>query len=157
MNRTLSRAAVFAAAIALIGASGCVGANSDSAAENDMKVWGYVASADQAKLDLAESQDGADEIVVDKVVAPGGAWVVVHADDNGKPGMRVGLAHVDKGENTNVKVKLEDVTTAKVIVAVHADRGKANEFDFDMMNKEMSPDRPYFVDGKELATVVTVD
>ena len=74
----------------------------------------------------------------------------MHADDNDKPGMRVGLAHVDKGESTNVKVKLKDLTTPKVIVAVHADRGKADKFDFDMMNKEMSPDRPYFVDGKEL-------
>ena len=53
-------------------------------------------------------------------------------------------------------MQLEDVTTSNVIVAVHADRGEAGEFDFDMMNKEMSPDRPYFVDGKELATVVTV-
>jgi hypothetical protein len=94
--------------------------------------------------------------VVDRVLAPGDAWIVVHADDNGKPGMRIGLAHISKGESTDVKVELEDVTTAKVIVAVHADRGEKNEFDFDMMSPTMSPDRPYFVDEKELALVVTV-
>ena len=55
-----------------------------------------------------------------------------------------------------MKVPLEGLTTPKVIVAVHADRGTAGEFDFDMMNKEMSPDRPYFVDEAELAKMVTV-
>jgi len=153
MNRTLTKVALVAGAVALLAAAGCTGSQS---AEKDPKVWGYVASADTAKIDLADAQDGADELLVDKVLAPGGAWVVVHADDNGKPGMRVGLAHVDKGESANVKVKLKDLTTPKVIVAVHADRGTAKKFDFDMMNKEMSPDRPYFVDGKELAKVVTV-
>ena len=75
---------------------------------------------------------------------------------NGKPGMRVGLAPVKRGESLDVKVPLKDLTTPKVIVAVHADKGTAGEFDFDMMNKEMSPDRPFFVDGAELAKVVTV-
>jgi len=153
MNGTLRNVALVAGAVALLAAAGCT---STQSAEKDPKVWGYVASADSAQIDLAENQDGVEELVVDKVVAPGGAWVVVHADDNGKPGMRVGITHVDKGESTNVKVKLKDLTTPKVIVAVHADRGKAKKFDFDMMNKEMSPDRPYFVDGKELAKVVTV-
>jgi len=149
MNRTLTKVALVAGAVALLAAAGCTGAQ--SAEEKDPKIWGYVASADSAKIDLAENQDGVDELVVDKVVAPGGAWVVVHADDNGKPGMRVGLTHIDKGESTDVKVKLKDLTTPKVIVAVHADRGTGKKFDFDMMNKEMSPDRPYFVEGKELA------
>jgi len=154
MNRTLARAALIAAAAALLAVTGCTG--DQAAQEKDPMVWGYVASADDAQIDLGENQDGVDELVVDRVLAPGGAWVVVHADDNGKPGMRVGITHIDKGENTNVKVKLKDLTTPKVIVAVHADKGEAKKFDFDMMNKEMSPDRPYFVDSKELAKVVTV-
>jgi len=154
MNRTITTAVLAVLTVAVLGLAGCSPAT--STAEKDPRVWGYVTSADKAKIELAESQDGVDELVVDKVVAPGGAWVVVHADDNGKPGMRVGLAHVDKGESSNVKVKLEDLTTPNVIVAVHADRGTARKFDFDMMNKEMSPDRPYFVAGKELAKVVKV-
>jgi len=142
------------AATALL-AAGC---SADSSAEkvDKTKVWGYVAAEDKAQLELAEDQDGVDELVVDRVLAPGDAWIVVHADDNGKPGMRVGLARVKRGESTNVKVKLKDLTTPKVIVAVHADRGKKGKFDFDMMNKEMSPDRPYFVNEKELAKIATV-
>jgi hypothetical protein len=38
---------------------------------------------------------------------------------------------------------------------LHADRATNGKFDFDMMKKEMSPDRPFFVGGKELSTVVS--
>lgn len=154
MNRKLMTAVIALTAVAALALSGCT--KGGDTAEKNPKVWGYVASADNAKIELAENQDGVDQLVVDRVVAPGGAWIVVHADDNGKPGMRVGLKHVDKGESRNVKVTLKDLTTPKVIVAVHADRGTKGKFDFDMMKKEMSPDRPYFVDEKELAKVVTV-
>lgn len=155
MKRFLSAGLALALLIGLLALAGCSG--SDSGKESSgMKVWGYVVAPENAKLELAEDQPGADEITADRVLAPGDAWIVVHADDNGKPGERVGLVHVDRGESTNVKVALDGVTTDKVIVALHADRGTPQTFDFDMMNKEASPDRPYFVDEKELARVVTV-
>ena len=155
MKITLTRAALAAMLAGTVALAGCT-SPSDAETSDDPDVWGYVAAPDSAQLEIAADQTGTDELVVDRVLAPGDAWIVVHADDNGKPGMRVGLAHVSKGETTDVKVELEDVTTAKVIVAVHADRGERDEFDFDMMNAKMSPDRPYFVDEKELALVVTV-
>ncbi|MGB4440720.1 MAG: hypothetical protein WBJ62_00630 [Coriobacteriia bacterium] len=155
MKITLTRAALAAMLVGTVALAGCT-SPSDAETSDDPDVWGYVASADSAQLEIEADQLGTDELVVDRVLAPGDAWIVVHLDDNGKPGMRVGLAHVSKGETTDVKVELEDVTTAKVIVAVHADRGERDEFDFDMMNAKMSPDRPYFVDEKELALVVTV-
>lgn len=155
MNTALRRVALAAMLVAALAVVGCAGPAQSESSENP-DVWGYVASAKNAQLDVPEDQLGATELVVDRVVAPGDAWVVVHADDDGKPGMRVGLARIEKGESTNVKVELEDVTTPKVIVAIHADRGVKGELDFDMMNPTMSPDRPYFVDQKELAAVVTV-
>ncbi|MHB1017515.1 MAG: DUF7282 domain-containing protein [Coriobacteriia bacterium] len=156
MRITLKRAAMAAILAGALALTGCVANPLDAETSDDPDVWGYVAAADSAQLEIEAEQLGTDELVVDRVLAPGDAWIVVHADDNGKPGMRIGLAHVDKGESTDVRVALEDVTTAKVIVAVHADRGEADEFDFDMMSPTMSPDRPYFVDGAELALVVTV-
>lgn len=155
MNRRTKTALIAVALVALLVASGCVNPAEAEKSDNP-DVWGYVASGDDAQLEVAENQQDATELVVDKVLAPQDAWIVVHADDNGKPGMRVGLQHVDEGESTNVKVKLDKVGTAKVIVAVHADRATAGEFDFDMMAPTMSADRPYFVDEKELARVVTV-
>lgn len=156
MRITLKRAAMATILTGALALTGCVANPLDAETSDDPDVWGYVTSAENAQLEIAAEQLGTDELVVDRVLTPGDAWIVVHADDNGKPGMRIGLAHVDKGESTDVRVALEDVTTAKVIVAVHADRGKAGEFDFDMMNPTMSPDRPYFVDRAELALVVTV-
>lgn len=155
MRKILSLVATASLLSAGLALTGCTNPAEAEKSDNP-EVWGYVAAAKNAQLEIDADQLGADELVVDRVLAPGDAWVVVHADDNGKPGMRVGLAHIDKGESTNVKVELEDVTTDKVIVAVHADRGVKGEFDFDMMSPTMSPDRPYFVDEKELAAVVTV-
>jgi hypothetical protein len=153
----MKRFATVALAAALLGTlllvSGCAGSPKKT---SEGKVWGYVASADSARLELSAEQPGGDQIVVDRVLAPDAAWIVMHADDNGKPGMRVGLAHVERGESKGVRVALQDLKTDKVIVAVHADKGTPDKFDFDMMKKETSPDRPYFVDRKELAQVVWV-
>lgn len=156
MNAYRSRIALAMLLIAALALAGCAVNPADAEKSEDPEVWGYVASANGAQLEVTEDQLGATELVVDRVLAPGDAWVVVHADDDGKPGMRIGLAPITKGESTDVRVELEEVTTPKVIVAIHADRGTRGEFDFDMMAPTMSPDRPYFVDGKELAAVVTV-
>ncbi len=134
------------AALALI--AGCAAEAPD--------VWGYVATPDSAQLELSEEQTGNTSLAVDRVLVPENSWIVVHLDDNGKPGDRVGLLAVEKGETLDMVVPLEDVTTEKVIVAIHADRGTDGEFDFEMMNKETSPDRPFFVDGSELAKVVAL-
>lgn len=154
----MKRITVAGIMLALLGATVVVAGCSTSTTEKSDTgmVWGYVAAADKAQLELDEDQNGVSELTVKRVLAPGDAWIVVHTDMNGKPGLRVGLKHVSKGESLNVKVPLKDLTSPKVIVAVHADRGTADEFDFDMMAKEMSPDRPYFVDEKELAKMVSV-
>ena len=154
MKRTLTAGLLLALALGALALTGCTGTMN---AETDTsKVWGYVSSPKKAQLEVAEDQNGATELVVKRVVSPTDGWVVVHADMNGKPGTRVGLAPIKRGESLDVKVPIKDLTTPKVIVAVHADKGVAGKFDFDMMNKEMSPDRPFFVNGSELAKVVTV-
>ncbi|MDZ4168314.1 MAG: hypothetical protein U1E26_01480 [Coriobacteriia bacterium] len=156
MNRIRTAATAVALLALMLLAVGCVSNPADAEMSENPDVWGYVASADSAQLEVTEVQQGATELTIDRVLAPGAAWIVVHLDDNGKPGMRVGIAPVKKGESTNVKVKLDEIGTEKVIVAIHADRGEKGEFDFDMMAPTMSPDRPYFVDEKELAKMVTV-
>jgi hypothetical protein len=154
VNRILRVSVLLALASVALVSAGCM--SSKPAATVTSRVWGYVAAPDKAQLEVAENQNGVNDLVVKRVLAPSDAWVVVHADMNGKPGVRVGLTHVKKGESLNVKVPLKDLTTPKVIVALHADKGTPNTFDFDMMNKEMSLDRPFFVNGNELAKVVTV-
>jgi hypothetical protein len=72
------------------------------------------------------------------------------------PGERVGLKHIDEGVNTDVRVRLKDVESESVIVAIHVDKGRAGKFEFDMDDKEGSADRPLFVNRKELAKSVMV-
>lgn len=154
MKKALGIGGIVLAVIVLLASTAYAFANAPE--KGSMGVWGYIAAEKNAQLGIEESQIGADTLVVSKVVAPESAWVVVHLDDNGMPGERVGLKHVNKGESLKVSVPLTGVTSEKVIVAVHADRGTENKFDFDMEKKNTSPDRPFFVDKMELAKVVTV-
>ncbi|MBN2248324.1 MAG: hypothetical protein JW733_06455 [Coriobacteriia bacterium] len=159
MNHTSNCRRVVLAALGVltVGAlalGGCTIASTDGSHPAD-GVWGYVAAADAAQLEISGPAT-ADELVVDRVLSPGDAWLVVHLNDSGKPGMRVGLERIDAGESLAVRIALEDVTTDKLIVAVHADKGVAGEFDFSMDDPMGSPDRPYFVDRAELAVVVDV-
>jgi hypothetical protein len=157
MNRRLARAlTVTALVLAAVALTGCSALAEPGTEMGEMTVWGYVASERYAQLEIAEDQEGAETLVVDRVLAPEDAWVVVHLDDDGAPGERIGLTRVEEGESTDVEVELDAVTTPKVIVALHADRGMPGEFDFDMDNMKMSPDRPFFVEGEELARVVTI-
>jgi len=122
MNRTAYRrwvalAALGALTVGALALSGCTTASTDGSHPAD-GVWGYVAAADNAQLEISGTAS-ANELVVDRVLSPDDAWLVVHLDDDGKPGMRVGLQHVGGGESLDVAVALEEVTTEKT------DRGRA--------------------------------
>lgn len=156
MKRTFAITFAIVLVLGLAGLAGCAPAPMGSADEEDMGVWGYVTSEKSAQLEVTEDQTGVDVLVVDRVLTPEDSWLVVHLDDNGKPGMRIGLLWVAEGETLSAEVPLEGVSTDKVIVAVHADRGTPETFDFEMETATTSPDRPFFVNGAELAKVVTV-
>ncbi len=120
--------------------------------------FGVNAKDGEASIVVADQPGATGAITVAKAVAPTGAWIVVHLDDNGKPGKRVGFAQIPAGTSTDVVVKLDPAIalTDKVLVAIHADRGIAGTLEFDMMDKYNSPDQPFFVNGNEVATAVAV-
>jgi len=118
-----------------------------------MGVWGYVASGNDAQLEVADQPAGA-ELLVSRAASPVDAWIVVHENMDGMPGERIGLAPLSRGQATDIAVPLSEETMGSVIVAVHADRGTPGQFDFDMENPTASADRPLFVDRRELAQVV---
>ena len=78
---SLAGVTLAALAVAALAVGGCTSATTPKM--DTSKVWGYVASADKAQLEVAENQDGVNELVVKRVLAPSDAWVVVHADMNG--------------------------------------------------------------------------
>lgn len=154
MNKLLKVAGIAIAVLATAGAS----AYAYGASRGEAKMLGVVVAGKNAALEAKDQPGAASTLVVDRVLAPGDSWVVVHLDMDGKPGERVGLAHVDGGESRNVVVKLDPKVklTEKVLVALHADRGIADKLEFDMDNFAASPDKPYFIDGMELAKAVVV-
>lgn len=121
----------------------------------EVGTWGV--PVDEASIKVADQIGVTDRLVVDRVVAPSDGWIVVHLDAGGAPGERVGLKRVEAGETVDVDVELtSDKLTEKLFVAVHADRGQPEVFDFDMMDKLGSPDQPFFVDGEEVAVAAKV-
>lgn len=137
--------------VGLLALAGCAESTEPDADEG---MTGYIASEKDAQLEIDEEQDSTSELIVERVKAPENSWIVVHLDDNGKPGDRVGLEPIEEGESRDVSVELEGVTTESVIVAVHADRGEDGEFEFDGDDMAGSLDKPFFVNEKELAKVV---
>lgn len=124
---------------------------------NDYMMVGLVVAEENVALEIEDQPGAMDEIVVDRVVAPDDSWLVVHLDDDGKPGMRVGLAAVPEGETRDVAVELDDgMLTDELIVALHGDRGKRGVFEFDMDAFHRSPDKPFFVDFEEVAVRIAV-
>jgi hypothetical protein len=154
MNRFLKIAGIVVAVVATVGVSAYAYASS----QTEPKMLGVVVAKPNAALEVADQPGSFVSITVDRVLAPGPSWVVVHLDMDGKPGARVGLMHVDGGENTKVTVVLDSKAelTEKLLVALHADRGVRDRFEFDMDTFETSPDKPYFIDGVELATAIAV-
>jgi hypothetical protein len=154
MNKLLQIAGVVLAVLVV----GGVSAYAYAASQGEAKMLGVVVAAKNAALEVKDQPGPGSVLVVDRVVAPGPSWVVVHLDMDGKPGKRVGLVHVGSGESRIVDVPLDPKAqlTDKLLVALHADRGIVGQFEFDMDKFETSPDKPYFIDGMELATAVAV-
>jgi hypothetical protein len=128
MKKAILIAAGVLGVLALLGVTAL--AFADAPPKGSMGVWGYVTGARFGQLEVAD-QLGAETLVVKRVLAPSDAWIVVHTDDNGMPGERVGFKHISKGETLDVEVPLKDVKSEKVIIAVHADKGTPGELDFE--------------------------
>lgn len=154
MKRFLDIVAVVLGASITLGMTAYAFANVSSAG----KMTGIVTTAREAALEVADQPGARGSITVDRVVAPGPSWVVVHLDMDGKPGMRVGVQAVPAGESRRVRVALDPAAklTDKLIVALHGDRGVGGTFEFAMDQFDSSPDKPYFVGGMELAKTPSI-
>lgn len=121
---------------------------------------GAVVAPRDVALQVANQRSAAGRLVVARVQVPGASWVVVTAEDpaSGGPAV-VGVAHVDAGESREVDVPLDAGVGLfrKLTVTLHADRGVARRFEFDRARFEGSPDKPYSVNGSEVATTVVKD
>ena len=125
---------------------------------HDYMMVGVVVAEDNVALEVSDQPGATDAIVVDEVLAPDDSWLVVHLDDDGKHGMRVGVTGVPAGLSRNVVIALDAdaMLTDEVIIVLHADRGRRGEFEFAMDAFHRSPDKPYFVGFDEVSRRVSV-
>ena len=80
----------------------------------------------------ADNQDVIDGTVVVKMaIANGPSWVVIHADDKGKPGVVLGQTAIPEGVSKDVTVAISGEGLTNVLHAMlHDDTGKVGEFEF---------------------------
>lgn len=120
---------------------------------------GIIAAAGSASLEATDQVGPADTIVVRRVLAPGAAWVAVYLiGAGGVPTRRVGLVRVPAGESLGVVVPIDprQALTDKLLVALQADLGVADTFEFDPAHPEEGADKPYVAGGVELSKPVFV-
>jgi uncharacterized surface protein with fasciclin (FAS1) repeats len=91
-----------------------------------------VASAQYTPAIFAVDQDVVDGIVrVTRVTSNGPGWVVIHADDGGKPGPVIGYAPVPNGITSNLKVEVDPAAVTPVLhPMLHVDDGAVGEYEF---------------------------
>ena len=80
----------------------------------------------------ADSQNVIDGTVVVKMaIANGPSWVVIHADDKGKPGVVLGQTAIPEGVSKDVTVAISGEGLTNVLHAMlHDDTGTVGEFEF---------------------------
>jgi predicted lipoprotein with Yx(FWY)xxD motif/plastocyanin len=72
-----------------------------------------------------------NQVNVPSVISSGAGWVVIHLDDNGKPGAVTGHAAVKEGLNLNVKVDIDAANSGSGLIAMlHTDAGTAGTYEF---------------------------
>jgi len=152
MNRYMKIAMLMVVSAAL----GAIAMYSFGMAGEDGKMLGLVVADENVDLEVAKHPGEADRITVDRVLAPGDSWVVVHLDEGEMPGPKIGITRVEKGVSRDVVVDLEPkfAPDDPLLVVLHGDRGIQDTFEFDMEYFEKSPDKPYFVDGEKVKVML---
>ena len=114
-------------------------------------------AAGAAVLEVADRLTIIDQLVIDRVVAPGPSWAAVYlVGGDGLPGALAGKVPVEPGESLGAAVPIgtDVVLTDKLLVVLQADLGTPGVFDYAAGSFSQSLDKPYAVNGAELSRSV---
>lgn len=90
-------------------------------------------------------------VTIKRVVAIDPGWIVIHIDQDGKPGPIIGYAAVPAGESTNVKVKIDVAkATNRLWAMLHVDAGTVGTFEVP------GPDKSVKVEGQTVMAAFNV-
>lgn len=90
-------------------------------------------------------------VTVPRVYSQISGWMVIHAEDNGKPGIVIGHSKLDAGVNTDVVVNIDvSKATNKLYAMLHVDLGEEGIYEFP------GDDVPEKLEEQVLAVAFTV-
>ncbi len=90
-------------------------------------------------------------VTIAQADSPGPGWMVIHADNGGKPGAVIGHAQLQAGENDNVVVQVdESKVTPSLYAMLHEDAGQVGAYEFP------GPDAPVLLDGQMVSPAFQV-
>ena len=79
--------------------------------------------------DQTVREDGS--VLIARAVSPVNGWVVIHADDSGRPGTVIGYAPVAAGDTRALAVPIDsNAVTATLFAMLHVDEGTAGTYEF---------------------------
>jgi hypothetical protein len=82
-------------------------------------------------------------VTIEQVVSPGPGWLVIHAQESGRPGPVLGFTHLRAGTNNNVIVVIDaSKATETVYAMLHQDIGAYGVYEFPGV------DAPVAIDGR---------
>jgi len=112
---------------------------------------GQAVMAQTPRVTVKDQAVGNGTVTVRLVVSNGPGWIVIHADQGGKPGPVVGHAVVHNGRNRNVTVAVDtEKLTDTLYAMLHTDSGKMGTYEFP------NGDPPVKNDGQIVVVPFTV-
>lgn len=88
-------------------------------------------------------------VTVASVVAQVDGWIVIHSDNDGRPGPVLGASQVSAGQNSDVVVELSGDATNVLWPMLHVDTGAVGEYEFGTVE---GADGPVVVGGTVAVT-----
>lgn len=116
----------------------------------------FAQEANSVTVSDQEVMDG--KVTVANVVSAGDGWMVIHKDQEGRPGPVIGWSAVTAGENANVVVELtEEITAPTTLWAMlHVDEGTVGTYEFPGPDVPADADVPSFVASPAASTPTTL-
>jgi hypothetical protein len=129
------RIALLAVAIlgaAITGAASCQGLHRHAADPCRPELMPLAGQQVRGCLTAVDQHSDGTSVTVSTVEirgAPG--WIVLHTDDGGEPGPRIGLVHIPQGRSTEVTIPAhERLATGSYWPMLHLDAGAVDAYEF---------------------------
>lgn len=86
----------------------------------------------QSHVNVEDQDASSGSVVVGDIFSlEGPGWMVIHADEDGKPGPVVGFAPLVEGQNDDVSVEIDlSLATPVLYAMLHTDAGTTGEYEF---------------------------